>query len=69
MSTHLHLSSIEQNRTERHEETNTGWPEKNGTVDTVDFSGLCSNQQLSLFTLLDRASFLHYNNTKMIKFG
>ena len=25
----------------------TGWPPKNGTVDTVDFSGLCSDQQLS----------------------
>ena len=24
----------------------TGWPRINGTVDTVDFSGLCSNQQL-----------------------
>ena len=47
----------------------TGWPQKNGTVDTVDFSGLCSDQQLSFFTLLDRASFPHYNNTKIIKFG
>ena len=46
----------------------TGWPPKNGTVDTVDFSGLCSDQQLSFFTLLDRASFPHYNNTKIIKF-
>ena len=41
-------------------EHNTGWPEKKpGTVDTVDFSGLCSEQQLSFFTLLDRASFPH----------
>ena len=48
----------------------TGWPIKNGTVDTVDFSGLCSDQQLSFFTLLDHgASFPHYNNTKIIKFG
>ena len=47
----------------------TGWPEKNGTDDTVDFSGLCSDQQLSFFTLLDRTSFPHYNNTKIIKFG
>ena len=47
----------------------TGWPPKNATVDTVNFSGLCSDQQLSFFTLLDRASFLHYNNTKIIKFG
>ena len=47
----------------------TGWPIKNGTVDTVDFSGPCSNQQLYFFTLLDRASFPHYNNTKIIKFG
>ena len=31
---------------------------KNGTVDTVDFSGLCSDQQLYLFTLLNRSSFL-----------
>ena len=43
--------------------------QKNGTVDTVDFSGLCSDQQLFFFTLLDRASFPHYNNTKIIKFG
>ena len=41
---------------------------KNGTVDTVDFSGPCSDQQLSFFTLLDRISFPHYNNTKIIKF-
>ena len=33
------------------------------------FSGLCSDQQLSFFTLLDRASFPHYKNTKIIKFG
>ena len=46
--------------------TYTGWPKNNGTV---DFSGFCSNQQLSFFTLLDRASFLRYNNTKIIKFG
>ena len=38
-------------------------------VDTVDFSGLCSDQQLSFFTLLDGASFPRYNNTKIIKFG
>ena len=44
----------------------TGWPPKNGTV---NFLGLCSDQQLSLFTLLDRSSFPHYNNTKIIKFG
>ena len=44
-------------------------PPKNGTVDTVDFSGLSSDQQLFFFTLLDRASFPHYNNTKIIKFG
>ena len=36
---------------------------------TVDFLGLCSDQQLSFFTLLDRTSFPHYNNTKIIKFG
>ena len=33
------------------------------------FLGLCSDQQLSFFNLLDRASFPHYDNTKMIKFG
>ena len=44
----------------------TGWPKKNGTV---EFLGLCSDQQLSFFTLLDRTSFPHYNNTKIIKFG
>ena len=43
-----------------------GGPPKNGTV---DFLGFCSDQQLSLFTLLDRASFPHYNNAKSIKFG
>ena len=41
---------------------------KNGTADTVDFSELCPDQQLSFFTLLNRASFSHYN-TKIIKFG
>ena len=44
----------------------TGWPPKNGTV---NFLGLCSDQQLSFFTLLDRASFPHYNDTKIIKFS
>ena len=44
----------------------TGWPNKNGTV---DFWGLCSDQHLSFYTLLDRTSFPHYNNTKIIKFG
>ena len=33
------------------------------------FSGLCSDQQLSFFTLLDRTSFPHNNDTKIIKFG
>ena len=42
------------------------WPQKNGTV---DFLGLCSDQQLSFFTLLDRTYFPHYNNTKIIKIG
>ena len=36
---------------------------------TVDFFALCSDQMLSFFTLLDRASFPHYNNTNIIKFG
>ena len=40
-----------------------------GPPGTVDSSGLCSDQQLSFLTLLDRASFPHYNNTKTIKFG
>ena len=39
------------------------------THGTINFLGLCSNQQLSFFTLLDRTYFLHYNNTKIIKFG
>ena len=38
----------------------TGWPKNNGTV---NFLGLCSDQQLSLFTLMDRTSLPHYNNT------
>ena len=33
------------------------------------FLGLRSDQQLSFFILLDRTSFPHYNNTKIIKFG
>ena len=33
------------------------------------FLGLCSDQQLSFFTLLERTSFPHYNNTKINKFG
>ena len=44
----------------------TGWPKKNGTVDVL---GLCSDQQSYCFTLLERASFPHYNNTKIMKFG
>ena len=28
------------------EKVYTGWPRNNGTVDTVDFSGICCNQQL-----------------------
>ena len=43
-----------------------GWPKNNGTV---DFLPLCSDQQLSFFTLLDGTSFPHYNNTKNIKFS
>ena len=43
-----------------------GGPPKNGTV---NFLGICSDEQLSFFTLLDRASFPHYNDTKIIKFG
>ena len=43
-----------------------GWSPKNGTVDLL---GLCSDQQLSFCTVLDRASFPHYDNTKIIKFG
>ena len=35
----------------------TGWPKNR----TVDFLGLCSDQQLSFVTLLDRASFPRYN--------
>ena len=44
----------------------TGWPKKHRNS---RFLGLYSDQQLSFFTLLDRASFPHYNNTKIIKFG
>ena len=67
----------------------TGWPTKNGTVDTDTgmgsiipggpqkteqsiqsiFQDFALIQQSSFFTLLDRASFPHYNNTKIIKFG
>ena len=44
-------------------------PKKKKNPGTVDFSGLCSDQQLSSFTLLDRASSPHYNDTKIVKFG
>ena len=47
----------------------TGWPPKIRNSRCSRFVGLCSDQQLSFFTLLDRASFHHYNNTKIIKFG
>ena len=33
------------------------------------FLELCSDEQLFFFTLLDRTSFPHYNDTKIIKFG
>ena len=35
---------------------------------TVDYVRLCSDQQF-FFTLLDRASFYNYDNTKIIRFG
>ena len=38
-------------------------------IGSVDFPGLCCDQQLSFFTLLDRASFPHYDKIKIIKFG
>ena len=47
----------------------TGWPPQNGIVDTVDFSGLALINSYLFFTLLDRASFPYYNNTKIIKLG
>ena len=37
----------------------TGWPPKSRIV---DFSGFCCNQQLSFFTLLDRASYFRQDN-------
>ena len=46
----------------------TGWPKKTGTVDTVEFQDFALIK-FFFFTLLDRASFPHYNNTKIIKFG
>ena len=53
----------------------TGWPpppkkkKKKKKKRNSRFSGLCSYQQLSFFSLLERASFPHYNNTNIIKFG
>ena len=44
-----------------------GWPPKHGTV---DFSGfLLLSTVISFHLAGDRASFPHYNNTKIIKFG
>ena len=40
---------------------------KHGTVKKK--LGLCSDQHFFFFTLLDRASLPHYNNTKIIKFS
>ena len=45
-----------------------------GPIKTVQliksiFSGLCSNHHISFLILLDRATFSHYNDTKIIKFG
>ena len=60
------LAKVTEMLKENASSIHTGWPPQNGTV---DFLGLCSNQQLFFFTLLDRASFPHYNNTKIIKFG
>ena len=48
--------------------TYTGWPPKKRNSLYSRFLRTCSDQQLSFFTLLDRASFPH-NNTKIIKFG
>ena len=45
----------------------TGWPPKKRN--SQFFLGLYSDQQFYFFTLLDRAYFLYYNNTKIIKFG
>ena len=52
---------------------NTGWPGTPGGPKRTEqslFLELCSDQQLSFFTLLDRVSFPHYtcNNTKIMKF-
>ena len=47
--------------------TYTGWPPKKRN--SLFFLGLCSDQQLSFSAFLDRASFPHYNNSKIIKFG
>ena len=44
-------------------------PQKKRNSRYSRFFRTCSDQQLSFFTLLDRASFLHYNTTKIIKFG
>ena len=46
-----------------------GGPPKKRNSRYSRFFRTCSDQQLSFFTLLDRASFPHHNNTKIIKFG
>ena len=45
------------------------WVASQKTEQSIFFLGLCSAEQLFFFTLLDRASFPHYNDTKIIKFG
>ena len=47
----------------------TGWPRKNGTVNTVAFSGLCSDQLLFFSPCWIEHLASHYINTKIIKFG
>ena len=50
--------------------TYTGCPKKRNSRYSRFFRTLLWDQQLSFFNLvLDRASFPHYNNTKIIKFG
>ena len=62
----LYLIITLNNYTELLKFVNTGWPKKRNSR---FFRTLLWSTLLSIFTLLNRAYFPYYNNTKIIKFG
>ena len=66
MMTMIMMVNYDDAADDENEYNYTGWPSKNGTVDTVDFQDFAL-MKFFFSTLLDRASFPHYNNTKIVK--